>query len=302
MRSVEKTGRLKEPASIQRVETRGAGAGIGAARRVLAGVGKDRSAMFARYGSDARRGIALIMVIVVLMALLLIATPFAVSMRDHRVTVTMIDSANRAQEDLVSVRGRVVGYLARTTHFATDETPEVDGPAEFEAAVNLEDVGDLDGVRNSRGTIWSAGIEDEQAKINVNAASPFALANLFGARTVLSEKVSDSDAEIPIEDSSIFDPEGGYVVVGAELIKYSGVQLGRLIGCERGVNAVEEEPVRSSGSPTAFAPTTPSSARCPAASVRSSRAAAEPCRSPAASPSPRTTGPARRWWMRACSP
>ncbi|MBN2492371.1 MAG: hypothetical protein JXQ29_16105 [Planctomycetes bacterium] len=200
--------------------------------------------MIARYRPDRPEGIALIMVIVVLMALLLIATPFAVSMRDQRVTVHMIDSADRAQEDLVSIRDAVVGRLARTTHFRTDPTPDVDGLAEIEAAAALEAVGDLDGVCNPRGAIWSTSVEDEQAKINVNAASPFALANLFGARTVLSEKISDADTEIPVEDSSIFARDGGYVVVGAELIRYAGVQLGRLVGCERGVHAVEEEPIR----------------------------------------------------------
>ena len=60
-----------------------------------------------------RRGIVLILVIVVLMALLLIATPFAVSMRDHQVTVAMADSAGRAQDDIGSVINAVTGRLMR---------------------------------------------------------------------------------------------------------------------------------------------------------------------------------------------
>ena len=201
--------------------------------------------MNARNSLENRTGIALIMVIVVLMALLLIATPFAISMRDHQVTVVMHDSAQKACGDTDSVRNLVAGKLAGTTHANTDATPEVDSLDEIEACADLTDADDVEGIQNPRGRIWSAAVEDEQAKLNVNAISPFALSNLMGARTVLGEKISDSDTEIPVEDSSLFDEEGGFVVVDAELIKYSGVSLGSLTGCERGVKAVGEDPVRS---------------------------------------------------------
>ena len=195
--------------------------------------------------SESRTGIALIMVIVVLMALLLIATPFAISMRDHQVTVVMHDSAQKARGDTDNVRNLVTGKLASTTHAQTDATPEVDSLDEIEGCADLKDVDDVEGIQNPRARIWSAAVEDEQAKLNVNAISPFALSNLMGARTVLGEKVSDSDTDIPVEDSSMFDAEGGFVVVDAELIKYSGVSLGSLTGCERGVKAVDEDPAES---------------------------------------------------------
>ncbi len=189
------------------------------------------------------RGIALILVIVVLMALLLIATPFASNMLNHQVATVVHDSADRAQVDEQSLTNHVMAKL-RQTHPRYDKTPYVDGIEEIVAAETLDGVGDLDGVANPRGSIWSARVEDEQAKININAASPFALANLFGGRSKLDDNVSDDDTEIALEDVSGFDPNGGYVVVGAELIKYSGISLNALTGCERGINAVDEEPAR----------------------------------------------------------
>ena len=189
------------------------------------------------------RGIALILVIVVLMALLLIATPFAVSMKDHRVVTTMNDGAVRSHEDLRSVVNLVSGRLA-VSHPNQDPSPDVDGNQEIDQAAAFSPDTLMDGARNPRGSIWSARVEDEQAKLDLNGISPFTLANLLGSRTVLADKVSDAATEIPVEDSSIFDSEGGWVVVDAELIHYQGVTLGALTGCERGVNAVDEEPAR----------------------------------------------------------
>ncbi len=180
-------------------------------------------------------GIALISVIAVLMALILIATPFALSMRGQYETA-VYDSASikatlLAESAVVFAKGHLRGSCQ-----PHDDTPEYDDLEEFE--VELDELRDLlleDDKQGSK-SLLSVQVWDEQARISVNSASPDLLGNIFGLRTSLSTELGAEDIEIAVEDASLFDPDGGYVYINGEMIGYGSIGGAGLAGCERGAN------------------------------------------------------------------
>jgi len=150
------------------------------------------------------RAFALLMVVLILAGLLIIGVPFAVSMRL---------SSNRAKTALADARARfaaegafnhAIACLMRTqeqsdllpvvrtqdqgTYF---EPHTVDAPGELRVGFEYDVLGAYDCVeealslkgeidtRNPKGTIWSADVEDEQGKINLNSAPPALLRNFM---------------------------------------------------------------------------------------------------------------------------
>lgn len=177
----------------------------------------------------SERGIALIAVIAALSALLLIAVPFSMSMRDHRESATAFSARSKTRAGASSVLAYAKAQLART-HESIDETPEYDTPDEF--------VIDFTGlpfrVDDPKGLLWSVDVEDEQGKIALDSASPHLLGNLLGMSRV-SAVVTPDDVSIPVDDLSRFSPDGGMVWIGGELIRYQSTGSRGLQGCERGV-------------------------------------------------------------------
>lgn len=197
------------------------------------------------------RGAALVVVLVVLMALVVIATPFAASMRlqEHsaRNQQAQIEVENLGR----SLRNEAIRQLNNVTSRAKDPTPLWDSRSEWAsivpdaAAMGYTEAADPKGntissLTDPRGYVGSVEITDEQGKINLNSCTALALGNLL-ASGLLEEPLADDADEIVLDDASRFYSDGkpgtldGYVWVNGELIGYRHVAGNRLTGCERGV-------------------------------------------------------------------
>lgn len=126
-----------------------------------------------------RPGIALVMVILVLMALMFLGIPFVASMllkeKTNKNNLFLVKSRIAA----ISARNYAVAALARgclseelkATAIAPYNTPDYDIPDEFfSSGMTYTNVAD------PKGVIWSALVTDEQSKINI-ADIPKASAN-----------------------------------------------------------------------------------------------------------------------------
>lgn len=193
------------------------------------------------------RGVALLTVITALVALMVIAVPFAITMRLGFERSEHNNARTHAQHQVDSTMRMLEAFLARTTErveianranesSGVNSDPEVDTldeiqPTLAQMATTLGAVPEK--LRNAYGTILGWQVEDENGKINLNGASCFALGNLLGM-SVVSTKLSESDRTIAVEDASNFPPRG-YVKVGRELISYESKSGNRLMNCTRGV-------------------------------------------------------------------
>ncbi|MHC4938844.1 MAG: hypothetical protein ACYTHK_07745 [Planctomycetota bacterium] len=193
------------------------------------------------------RGIALLTVITALVALMVIAVPFAISMRMGQERSEVNNARRRAQAMVDSILNFQKAYLLQTTERVEIENrsnsvkgkfsdPYMDNNSEIQP--RIDDMATSLGVspdelEDPYGLIAGFQVEDENGKINLNGCSFFALGNLMGMG-VLTEDLNPEDTEISISDTTNF-PEQGYVKIGRELIKYTGKDAGRLTGCERGL-------------------------------------------------------------------
>ncbi|MEQ8762687.1 MAG: hypothetical protein RL885_02085 [Planctomycetota bacterium] len=176
-------------------------------------------------------GFALVSVIIVLAALAVIATPFAISMRNHAKTSAVTSASSRVRLGAEGARNHAVHVLSRLHPGADlDATPSADTAAELEVG-DWGALAPLD-VRNPRGDLWSARAEDEQAKANLNSVSPLLISNLLGG-TILSGELTEEGAVVRVADTAAF-PETGFVFVGGEVVEYSRKTGSSFEGCTRG--------------------------------------------------------------------
>ena len=183
-----------------------------------------------------QRGVAFLLVVTILTAMVLVALPFAMSMRqgeERTQAVAAQDLASyqaRQLADLVKlhlqstlVRNEQARWTSVTT--AVDSDPTVDSleeitpggrfrkelvrlisegwssdPVRAGRAAYLTDRG-LDPTRDDRGSIWSVQIEDAQGRIHVAGANPFLLGNLFGA-ALLAEDIDAGTGDLSVEHVS----------------------------------------------------------------------------------------------------
>ena len=197
--------------------------------------------------NSSERGIALLTVITALVALMVIAVPFAISMRMGQERSAVNNARRRAQSTVDSIINFQKAFLLQTTERVETENrsagvkgkysdPYMDNVAEIQPTIG--DMASSLGVPPEKledpyGLIAGFRVEDENGKINLNGATFFAVGNLMGLG-VLTEELNPEATEIALSDTTNF-PERGYVKVGRELIKYTGKDPGRLTGCERGL-------------------------------------------------------------------
>lgn len=204
--------------------------------------------------SSRRRGVAIMMVVLILTALIAIAGPFALSMFLYERSARHFRDSTRARlaaqgsvahalsillrTDDVTERRGVYGYPWTTPDYDTQEEFDVffqfgpEAKAKLgEAGVNFED---------PRGIMWSARVEDEQGKINLISSPPRSLGNLIGSSS-LSSMLGRDDRYMVVDDGSPFitddDPRtvDGHVRVGEETISYTIVNGNQLEGLSRGL-------------------------------------------------------------------
>ncbi len=145
---------------------------------------------------NARRsGLALILVLTVIMALAVIATPFVLSMIMHEKTAVAELARRQAGYGAEGVRNFAVSQLFRgAEHFerldleqGKDGTPYMDDPPEFQVEIRDARLKDLK-IRDPKGSLWGVSAHDEQGKINVTSAPDRICVNV---RTNLSQRVLD---------------------------------------------------------------------------------------------------------------
>ncbi|MDJ0973639.1 MAG: hypothetical protein QNJ98_04200 [Planctomycetota bacterium] len=110
----------------------------------------------------------------------------------------------------------------------------------------------LDPLNDDRGSIWSVRVTDANGLVNVNGCSPYLLANLMGS-ALLTEEVDSGASSIAVSHVTSaklpgiagFDPNGGYIRIGTEVIRYESFDGTEFRGCERGV--LREVPLKDNG-------------------------------------------------------
>ncbi|MBI4878200.1 MAG: hypothetical protein HY812_00870 [Planctomycetes bacterium] len=183
-------------------------------------------------GSGKERGAALMAVILVLMALITIALPFALSMRSQDKSATIQVFREKSQVTARSALSLAEEMLAATDP-DRDETPHYDSPEEL--AVRLGAGAERFGqpASDPRGTIWSAISADEQGKVNVNHASLHLLGNLLGGTRLAERLKPEEELEVRLAGAEGL-PEQGVVWVDGELILYRSRSGRTLSGITRG--------------------------------------------------------------------
>ncbi|MCZ6688190.1 MAG: hypothetical protein O7H41_01100, partial [Planctomycetota bacterium] len=193
-------------------------------------------------------GVALIMVVCVLAALVIIGTPFVLSMRTHELGSRRIQAGVQARFLAEAAVNRAIRMTMESheqlERLGSDpQGVDYDLFSEFQMLMQSLDIEGQTATlrwRDSRGSLLEATIYDEQGKININSAPGFTLGNLLGV-TELVEDLNPKDTEMKVrsvegEFFSDGDPMtlDGYVRVGAELIAYRHAAGGRISGLMRG--------------------------------------------------------------------
>jgi Tfp pilus assembly protein PilX len=166
--------------------------------------------------ANARQGLALLMVVVVVAALTVVAVPFLASMRLAERSSRGFLDGKRAQWIARGAFNHAVASLHATHDHVEREnlinsitsgaspaagqldTPDFDDYHELIVTppqVTLTDGTSLS-LNDPKGEMWSVETEDEQAKVNVNSATPWLVANLMGV-TELSASVEVDETVIP---------------------------------------------------------------------------------------------------------
>jgi len=177
-----------------------------------------------------REGMALIIVLLVLLALLVMATPFLMMARKADQTSAQLADRTEARValDTAARHGR---FLLASSHAAVDSTPYYDSLDEL-TVDNRFDPEFLD-ANDTHGTMWDVDAEDVAGRIDLNSAGPHVLANMVGGATRLVETV-DEDAEgLRVANLSGFEP-AGIVWIEGELVRYGEVEGNTLTGLARG--------------------------------------------------------------------
>jgi type II secretory pathway pseudopilin PulG len=182
----------------------------------------------------ARRGFALITVLLVLLAMLVLCAPFLLNSRNASRAGTQLADRAQARLALDAAMRHARGTLGGS-HPALDTTPYWDTEEELETLPELDPR--FFDARNDLGTIWNAEITDVAGKVDLNSAPPQLLANLLGATNRLLEPMKEGDRELTLSSTAGFAPTG-YVWVDRELIRYGRIEGAKLVELQRGIGGV----------------------------------------------------------------
>lgn len=216
------------------------------------------------FKATPERGIALILVVLVLTALVAIGTPFAISMKLHERGSFQYTAREEANLAVTSARNHAVAQLFSTHPSREREASErnsvpgdkFDGLDELEVEFDTEfttvpvqgsDSPQLYTMHGSGNQTLDARVEDEQGKININTAMPNLIGNLL-AGSHLARNISYTEKldELPLDDTTSFPSDGdpdtidGVVVIlnplffTVEALSYTGKTETGLTGVFRG--------------------------------------------------------------------
>lgn len=188
---------------------------------------------FRRTSAQRRSGMALMVVLLVLLALLVLCTPFLFSARDADRASTQLADRVEARLALDAASRHARHVLAGSYPSADlDRTPYWDEAGELQVD-NRFDPAFLD-ANDARGTMWDLEVRDTSGAIDLDSASPHVVANLANLVARTAAIVDASAKPLPLAGANGFGPSG-YVSVDGEIVRYGGVEEGALAGLTRGV-------------------------------------------------------------------
>src|SRR5262249_50265779 len=156
--------------------------------------------------TPAQRGIALPLVLAVLVCLLAIAVPFALSMRHEQGGAAWRGADADARREATSGRDLPPAKVAAAP--ATDPTRRAHPPhrptVAPQAAGRPPGIADL----GPRARLLSGSIDDQAGRIDVNRAPLFLMAKLLGLESHLARKLAADDKEIHLLDGDFLQDEG----------------------------------------------------------------------------------------------
>ena len=179
----------------------------------------------------ARRGAALIVVLLVLLALFALCAPFlwlASSVDDASARLVDRTKARLALDDAaVHARSTLAG-----TH------PSIDPDRDFDSLEELSGEWPLDpalfDTLDERGVMWDHDVEDLSGRIDLSSCPPSVLANLLGIAGYLTQPLEPDAEEIRIAGGENL-PDAGYLYVDGEFIAYDARRGGTLTELTRGL-------------------------------------------------------------------
>lgn len=163
-------------------------------------------------------GVAIIMVLVVLMALVVIATPFSISMRGHGESAADMLHRKRALKECETLRNIAFERLKETHPHLDLVSPYHDDVDEIRSDLSKLDLGF--NTADPKGKIWSLTTEDLQGRINLNGISIYLIANLLNERSWLGKKVDGDVTQLEVSSTEGF-PSDGYLWIEGEPLEYA---------------------------------------------------------------------------------
>lgn len=175
-------------------------------------------------------GFALVAVLVALSILLMLATPFLVTMGHGEAFAAAGLEQVQARYSAESMR-ELAFRQGALGHRTVDPTPGFDGLDEFPGAIPLPK--EFAALRDQGKTLLSSEVWDLQRRVNLNSSSPLLLANLLGLYARLAVDHPPEADKLQLEDAGRL-PTQGHVVVDRELIQYTNREGNTLTGLTRG--------------------------------------------------------------------
>lgn len=172
---------------------------------------------FDRTGVEARRGgFAMLAVLIVILALFVLATPYLIGIRRaDRESERVYDrtAARLALDDAV----RHARAKLDATHPAVDVTPYWDPTDELSVDNHLDP--EFLNANDPNGVMWDLESFDLSGLVDLGSASPGVIANLIGQHTWLARAATADDASLSTASTRGF-PEEGFLWVGGERMAY----------------------------------------------------------------------------------
>ena len=186
---------------------------------------------------EDRAGLAMVAVLLVLLALLVLCTPFLLTVGNtDKASVNIVDRAT-ADLALDAATTHAQGLLG-ASHPGVDTTPWYDSEGELEVT-NAFDQAFLN-PRDEGGVMWDLDVSDIAGRIDINTAPPQLLANMIGGVARVVEPVEAEATEARVNSTAGFLPVG-FFWAGRELIGYTGIDGNTFTGLLRGLGVELDE-------------------------------------------------------------
>ncbi|MFN0206710.1 MAG: hypothetical protein ACKVS6_10420, partial [Planctomycetota bacterium] len=177
-----------------------------------------------------KSGYALVLAIVVLAALLTLATPFLLTTRSSARSSVARWGDVRARLEIDAAE-RALWRRLEATDPELDTTPYYDSEVEMRMRLSLPK--ELYPTREIGGSIVSATADPESARIDINTAGVYGLGLAFG-HGLLGSDLKKDETEISLDNGDKF-PDKGFLWIRGELIQYTEKKGSQFLGCTRSV-------------------------------------------------------------------